>query len=281
MNLKLLSSLVLTLAGASDAARTFVPNAAVNKAISVRGGAGPLPAEATAKVATALYGLQGTFGYLAPAKNNEAYGLEGDNIDSFIQEVASAKLLSTAITAYAVVSKGMPVLQAIGAGLVPQAVLGVKALLNDTPSEVGVSSGGIMFDTLFTAVTTYGALTGADYAGNAVKAYIVYTALATLQCRLAPKSALKAWGFPEKSIATKSFMTKILGQQGIGWSVLAWSLTNDVDALTAIGYASIPGFLSLMDFATSGEMEANGGDINMLLPWGVIMAAIIGTLAIP
>lgn len=153
--------------------------------------------------------------------------------------------------------------------------------LNDTPSEVGVSSGGIMFDTLFTAVTTYGALTGADYAGNAVKAYIVYTALATLQCRLAPKSALKAWGFPEKSIATKSFMTKILGQQGIGWSVLAWSLTNDVDALTAIGYASIPAFLSLMDFATSGEMEANGGDINMLLPWGVIMAAIIGTLAIP
>jgi hypothetical protein len=79
MNLKTISSLVLVLAGASNAAasRAFVPKTmAADKALSLRGGAGPIPADTMAKTLTGLYGVQGVYNYLAPEKNNEMYGIK-------------------------------------------------------------------------------------------------------------------------------------------------------------------------------------------------------------
>jgi hypothetical protein len=78
MQLKILSSLIIAVVGTSGAAsRAYIPkkNVAVNKALSVRGGAGPLPAEATAKAAIAILGVQGLYEFLAPEMNVEAYDI--------------------------------------------------------------------------------------------------------------------------------------------------------------------------------------------------------------
>lgn len=115
MQLKILSSLILAVVGTSDAAdasrRAFIPkkNIAVNKVLSVRGGAGPLPAEATAKAAIAILGVQGLYEFLAPEKNVEAYDISGgDEITTFIAGQDGACNLAPAIGSYAILCHDMP-----------------------------------------------------------------------------------------------------------------------------------------------------------------------------
>ena len=112
MQLKILSSLIIAVVGTSGAAsRAFIPkkNVAVNKALSVRGGAGPLPAEATAKAAIAILGVQGLYEFLAPEKNVEAYDISGgDEITTFIAGQDGACNLAPAISSYAILCHDMP-----------------------------------------------------------------------------------------------------------------------------------------------------------------------------
>ena len=100
--MQLLSSLILALVGTSAAVvpvtsrRAFVPN--VNKALSVRGGAGPLPVDATAKAAALLCGLQGLVQLLAPEKNIEAYeAINTDKFSAFLNQLDGGDLIVPAI----------------------------------------------------------------------------------------------------------------------------------------------------------------------------------------
>ena len=104
--MQLLSSLILALVGTSAAVvpvtsrRAFVPkkSVAVNKALSVRGGAGPLPVDTTAKAAALLCGLQGLVQLLAPEKNIEAYeAINTDKFSAFLNQLDGADLLAPAI----------------------------------------------------------------------------------------------------------------------------------------------------------------------------------------
>ena len=76
MYIKQLIALLLVGSSAADA-KTFVPKTSLlnKKALLVRGGAGPLDVKTTAKVMSGVLGAQGVYNYLAPEKNNEAYGM--------------------------------------------------------------------------------------------------------------------------------------------------------------------------------------------------------------
>lgn len=282
MNLKTISSLVLVLAGASNAAasRAFVPKTmAADKALSLRGGAGPIPADTMAKTLTGLYGVQGVYNYLAPEKNNEMYGIKGSKMSNFIGEGVGNFVLSSAAAMYAMIYHDMPALKAIGVSTLPGMVQSARALLNDVPADIGIANGGQYFNLAVNIFVAHALLTGADYATNAAKGYAVYMGLAMLQCRLAPASSFKTWGCPEGSNSEK-FILKILGQAGLGYSVLVWYLANGTDTLTSIGYFCVPLLVSFLEFVASGEMEAAGVDNAKVLPWIALMTASIATLAL-
>lgn len=285
MNLKTISSLLLAIAGASNAASSpaFVPKtvAAAGKTalLSLRGGAGPIPEDAMAKAITGLTGLQGAYDYLAPGKSSEMYGMKSSKMSEYIITGLGAYCLGSAITMYAMIFHDMPALKAIGLSVLPGIVNQLKALLNDVPTNIGIANGGQYLNLAVMSFVAYALLTGADYATNVAKGFAGYIALTMLQSRLAPKSAFKTWGCPVGS-ASENCALKIMAHAGLAYAVLVWYLVNGADTLTALGYSCVPVLVSLLEFIASGELKAIGMDITKIYPWIVLMCAGIVTLAV-
>ena len=136
MNLRLSFSsaaLALVLISPGTAATTFLPTGAVNvdKSLAIRGGAGPLDVDLTAKAATGLFGVQGIFNYLAPEKHHEAYCLK-DNADGLailMSMGAGSIFLAFGVASYFSLFQGMPALKACGAGLIALCVENLRCVL--------------------------------------------------------------------------------------------------------------------------------------------------------
>jgi len=108
-------------------------------ALNVRGGAGPLDVKTTAKVATTIFGIQGAYGTLAPSKENELYGLTGDDdILNWLAEGNSSILLCLAIMAYSIFFKDIEPMKTVGIGLIANVVINAKCLLNEEPKKLGI-----------------------------------------------------------------------------------------------------------------------------------------------
>lgn len=206
MQTKLISSLLLAaLADTSDAAvpasRAFVPKtAAVNKALLVRGGAGPLPIDATAKTAAAIMALNGAYEVLASEKNLEAYGVPNvDKFSTYMDEANGANILGFGIAALAILFFDVPAMKAVGVGLVANVIQSLKILLNGTPEELGIAPAGQWLGFGMVSFLSHALLTGADYGNTVAKVFAAFWGLCAIQGKFAPESSLKSWGFPEQS----------------------------------------------------------------------------------
>ena len=121
-------------------------------------------------------------------------------------------------------------------------------------------------------------LTDAPNAATVLKYFLAYLALAAAQCRAAPQSALKTWGFAEGD-AIQTFATKLLGQSGLALAALAYTLGVEGGAVpTAVGRMALVHGASLLEMLVSGQFTDIGVDNVKLYPWIGIALVSAATL---
>ena len=291
MNLKIVLSGIVALAGSSMAAKSSAPfvrasshrttstTGSTSNALSLRGGAGPLDADTVSKVYTGIVAAQGALDYLSPKTVNKLYNCDlSDSISSFIQTFVGGNQAATAIALFGTIFADQPSLKAIGIGLIPASLSSISAILDGTPKELGINV-PMQYINLGIQLFVIKSLLGGDAnASQILKYYLGYIVLATGQCRVAPQSALKAWGFPDGT-ALQSFATKLLGQSGLAFSAVAYTLgVEGGNASTAVGRVALVYLASLIEFLASGEFEKIGVDITKCYPWIAISAVTAATL---
>lgn len=141
MPIKRLAVAILSLSSLSSAAASAAapPRPFLHKTLSIRGGAGPLPLDETAKFASAFYLTHALYQKLAPAKSATAYGLDQvDDATEWMSEGNADINLALGVASTMLFFKTPSTSErAIGAGLLLGPVLGnVKNLLNDAPEGV-------------------------------------------------------------------------------------------------------------------------------------------------
>uniref|UniRef100_A0A7S0FMZ8 Uncharacterized protein n=1 Tax=Minutocellus polymorphus TaxID=265543 RepID=A0A7S0FMZ8_9STRA len=289
MNLRLLFSsaaLALVLVSPGTAATPFLPTGAVSKnvdtSLAIRGGAGPLDVELTAKAATGIFGLQGLYNYLAPEKNHDAYGFEQsvDGLAIWMSTGVGAQFLTFAIAAYFSLFHNMPALKACGAGLIVCCVENLRSVLNDTASKNGVAGGGQVLNLVIHSFVAYALLSEVSFAETVGKAFGAWLIVACLQARLAPATCLKTWGFDGDASDSVILYTKTTGQAGVAFGAFIGSIANGAEVTSAIGYYSVAVLLSLAEMVASGYLEDLGLSKDKVYPWLAILLAFVGTLAV-
>lgn len=287
MQIKFISSLLV--GGAAMAAahrssrRAFISKAStMNNVLSIRGGAGPLPVEATAKSAAAIVGIQGLVSWLAPETCLGVYEMDISEEEQGIAEhflnLDGANLLAPSIAMFAILSHNVEPMKALGMGCLVAAITNFKNVINGSSEKLKLGKGGQVFTLALTSFLTHALLTGADYATTATKVLSAFWALAGLQCRLDPEAAGKAWGCELLTDKVK-FITKILGQNLMHFAVFSWSVASGDSPIKAYGLSMIPGFLSLAAQCFIEKDEA-GPPLKTFYPWVAVQALWIGTLCI-
>lgn len=172
--------------------RAFMSRASTmnNDALSVRGGAGPLPVEATAKSVVAITGLQGLVNWLAPETSLDAYDMDVSEEERGVVEhfliLDGADLLGPSIAMYAILSHNVEPMKALGMGCLMNVITNFKNIINGSSEKLSLGKGGQVLSLALTSFLTHALLTGADYATTATKVLSAFWALAGLQCRLDP-----------------------------------------------------------------------------------------------
>ena len=193
---------------------------------------------------------------------------------------SSVQTLKWAIMAYGVLFGGLSAKTAIGYGLLPTVLFGVRGLMSGSTEAIGCDMPAQWLDAALTIATSHAAITDADYSMTLIKAWVVYSGLASGLCRLAPEVALDKWGFPEKPPLTVFFM-KAMAQFALAATVLTGTLISGVDTHKAVGYSLVPLLASVLEFVLSGDLKAQIGDnVVKAYPWIAILAAGVVTLAL-
>jgi len=147
MQFKFISSILV--GGAAAAAhrpsshRAFMSKAStMNNALSIRGGAGPLPLEATAKTAAAINGLQGLVSWLAPETCLDAYEMDVNEEERGLVEHClngdGADLLAPSIAMFAILSHNVEPMKALGMGTLVAAITNFKNVINGRKVRVSI-----------------------------------------------------------------------------------------------------------------------------------------------
>ena len=134
--------ITLLLVGAVDAKTALVPKTSLlmdKKALLVRGGAGPLDVKTTTKVMSGILAAQGAYNYLAPEKNNEAYGMTDCEYDltNLLSKGFGATILTAAIPAIGIFYFDMNPTTALGAGMTMATVVDLESVLNEAAAKNG------------------------------------------------------------------------------------------------------------------------------------------------
>ena len=242
--------------------------ACTRRCLSLRGGAGPLNADTISKVYAGVVVGHGALDYLSPKAVYKMYEIElVDSITSFVQSYVGGNQIATVITLLGTVFSDQPALKAIGVGLLPGALKGISHILDGTPQELGIH---VPMQYVHNAAQLFVArslLTDAPNSTTVLKYFLAYLALAAVQCRVAPQSALKTWGFPEGT-ALQTFASKLLGQSGLALAVLAYTLGVEGGAVpTAVGRMALVYGASLLEMLVSGQFTEIGVDNAKLYPW--------------
>lgn len=242
------------------------------EALAVRGGS-------IDKIYAGTCVAQGALDYLSPKTVNKLYNCDlSDSISSFLQTYVGSNQAATAIVLYSTVFADVPALTAIGYGLVPGVLSSIKGLLDGVPQELGIN---VPMQVVNLGIQLYVAkalLGGADNAATILKYFLIYIGLATGQCRVAPQSALKAWGFPEGT-KLQTFATKLLGQSGVAFATAAYTLgVEGANAATAVGRVAVIFLASIVGFLVSGDFDDIGVDVNKCYPWIALSAATAAML---
>lgn len=270
---------VVFIAAVADAKRTtFVPKAN-HKILQIRGGAGPLDPETTAKVYTTVLGLEGVLMNVAPKLTNELYGIKENNeVTQFLMRYCGTGVLSYAIMSYCLFFKKASIYTAIQAASAFFIYEHLRNLLTGDMIKAGCTNTIPEKFSLAFDIFTFFAMTQ-DYADTAIKATSVLWGLSGIQMFLAPHSAGKAWQFDtNKGCAASKMLCRHLGSCLLAYSAFIGSIafcgsTN----LQALGYGSIAWALFHAAGILSGEFETLGMDNTPHLIGLLVCAAVIGT----
>ena len=260
-----------TTTGAACTSRPLTSTAAAactRRCLSLRGGAGPLNADTISKVYAGVVVGHGALDYLSPKAVYKMYEIElVDSITSFVQSYVGGNQIATVVTLLGTVFSDQPALKAIGVGLLPGALKGISHILDGTPQELGIHVPMQYVHNAAQLFVVRSLLTDAPNAPTVLKYFLTYLTLAAVQCRVAPQSALKTWGFPEGT-ALQTFASKLLGQSGLALAVLAYTLGVEGGGVpTAVGRMALVYGASLLEMLVSGQFTEIGVDNAKLYPW--------------
>jgi hypothetical protein len=242
-----------------------------SRALSVRGGF--VDASTAAKVGTTLVSANAAVMSLAPSKASEIYGIEFDAMTEWIAENIGYLFVCQAVMAWLALN-GASTNTAIGCGLIPNLVVGVKTLLNDTPKKLGVPAPGMIFNTALNAFAVYALLTGQEYADNVAKFMVGFFALNGVVFAVAPATGAGAWGV--KGDDKVEFMMKAFGYFISSWALTAGALVKGEDAAKAVGLGYIPALLNIIDANFISKSVAKFGmEITPQYFWAAIQIAVI------
>lgn len=241
---------------------------------------GPLDVKTTAKVATTIFGIQGAYGTLAPSKENELYGLTGDDdILNWLAEGNSSILLCLAIIAYSIFFKDMEPMKAVGVGLITNVVINAKCLLNEEPKKLGIPAITHQLNLVINSIASYALLTNASYASKAAYALAAYCIFGGTQCCLFPDAGVETWNLPNVNTVSK-FKLQCMGANVTVLGIFIAAVMKGIDPAKAFGYALIPLLLNCVRMMVQiDKEEVSIGSIG-LIGWLALTAVFVATLAI-
>jgi len=251
-----------------------------SKCLNFRGGTGPLDVKTTAKVATTIFGIQGAYGTLAPSKENELYGLTGDDdILNWLAEGNSSILLCLAIIAYSIFFKDIEPMKAVGVGLITNVVINAKCLLNEEPKKLGIPAITHKLNLIINSIASYALLTNASYASKAAYALAAYCIFGGTQCCLFPDAGVETWNLPNVNTVSK-FKLQCMGANITVLGIFIAAVMKGIDPAKAFGYALIPLLLNCVRMMVQiDKEEVSIGSIG-LIGWLALTAVFVATLAI-
>jgi hypothetical protein len=265
---------------------SFVPRHHTNKALFVRGGAGPLDPTQVAKAATILGGASSVFNYLAPEKTYRGWGdkLEHSNpVSLWMVERIGCNSMQLALTCGGLFLWGMDTEKAMALGLIPWLVEGLKVVLNDWHKKaLGVNDSfkqGHIISLAIMLLACYGGFANPEWSSLALKIGSGWGLLNSVLLGLFPSVGLKAWGFAADR-AESEFLVGIHGFLLFQTSGMNLLLLNGSDPKKALGYAMMVTVASILsNTLLSDNAKTFGLDMNVNLLWGAFAAVIAGTLA--
>jgi hypothetical protein len=247
----------------------------LSKPLAVRGGAGPVDPTLACQIGTTLVSANGAMMALSPSKVGDIYGLKLEPIGEWIAENGGMTFVGTAVASWLALN-GASANTAIGWGVVPQVVIGVKTLLNDLPAKFGVPAPGMILNTALNVGVVYALLTDQSYAPTVIKALLAYYGLNSLGFILATEKAAGMWGI-------KGSDETLLMMKSFGWFIgsfvaLAYGLSEDKGATTSIGYAFVLPLISILDnLFISKSADKFGLEKNAQYFWLAIQTMIVVT----
>ena len=269
---------------ASTSGAPFVPStstSSITSALHVRGGAGPLDVKTTAKVATTIFGVQGAYGTLAPSKENELYGLTGDDdILNWLAEGNSSILLCLAIIAYSIFFKDVEPMKAVGVGLITNVVINAKCLLNEEPKKLGIPAITHQLNLVINSIASYALLTNASYASKAAYVLASYCIFGGVQCSLFPDAGVETWNLPNVMTDESKFKLQCMGANATVLGIFIAAIMKGIDPTKAFGYALIPLLLNCVRMMVQiDKEEVSIGSIGLFV-WLALTTLFVATLAI-
>jgi len=261
--------------------RAFVPDA--KKAITNRGGAGPLAPLAVAKIAGGLSLAQGIYTTLAPKPCAEVYSdtdeaKELNPLNAKLLRRLGMAVLHIGVSAYCLFFQDYSIETSVALTSLTWVMESLSSLFNDDSDTIGPSKISDLSILAFNGANVYAALNHLDWFETSFKAFSVYTFACGLPCLLFPETAMDIWQVKNGDELTPGIVVSIGSQVtvlGVLISTLAWG----VDPVKSFGYTALSGavLLSKVNFF-SQEVDELNMNKKFLAFWPVFNAFVAASI---
>jgi len=234
-----------------------------NRALTVRGGAGPLDPVITAKLATTLVGINSSLSTLFPSVHKISNNLPQSPILDFKVQYINYHAASHGLVAACLLFGGSCINTAVGAGLLLSNVPLCTAILTGKAKEFGFETSRLYVSAIIGAVASCWLFANGKYANYLIKIISLQSGVNALGLMLVPLKAKAIWGLPYSGRTTTdgaiAFYNRFLGGTIFSASVFYLCLAYGVDVPKAVGYGMIPTFMTyfVTNFVTK-EVEEFG-----------------------
>ena len=262
---------------------TFVILGVVSAITKSQGENSPLDPVLVAKLATALFGVQGLVNVLCTEASLKAYC---PNSSTTLEDVIIFKSqgylqLSIVVTAFLLVFYDADIDVALAYGLVPGMIAFATYLIDGIPDKIGIKSTAYKSTLVVYSVLVYGLLTNASWAAKAYKLTIGFATLRDVIQRVDPNRGFKMYGGTKENPieAGTAWFFKGMSETGICRDVQALALCSGVDVLTSIGYPWALGILFMTNsLFVEKSFDQVKVDTSPFYPWYALCFVVAGTL---
>lgn len=287
----LLTLVVEVMAAAAQVSSSlFTPRAHLHtpsipsKVLMVRGGAGPLNADMTAKAATIFFGAYGSMILLAPSKVSEGYGLPEATPESLLaSRKAGIAIISVGLAASCRLFLRTSVNTAVSVSLLPR-IFDCYSFLatNDKRQQFHYARSFEFFNLILLETLAFVMSLDLKYATASVYLVAIWTLVNGLCLALDPNGMVgKLHGVSKDTNNVLTLQWKTVGYDLLWLGVLIFSLGMSVCDTKAVGRSWCVGLVFLLDVMfVSKDVQKINIPIGPLYVWLLMEAIVIGTLAI-